>query len=141
MKFLNVDEVNFIPNWFQKATYVEVYSPIVYPVNGQHVWETTEMPDVLLPPTKKMPERPKKKRRLEPWELMKNNTQLGQSALLKKFDIWHKLGHNRKPCSKVPTQHGPSQAGRSQSYQSDPSLSQSGPTQPPPPSPPTQPHS
>ena len=60
MKFLNVDEVNFIPNWFHKATYADVYSPIVYLVNGQHVWETNEIPNVLPPPTKKMSGRLKK---------------------------------------------------------------------------------
>jgi len=43
-----------------------VYNLIVYPVKGEQVWEKNEMPDLLSTPTKKMPERPKKKIRLEP---------------------------------------------------------------------------
>jgi len=76
MKFVNMDVVNFISFWFKKATYVEVYNSIIYLVNGEQVWEKTEMPNVLPPPTKKMFERLKNKRRLEAWEVMKNKTQL-----------------------------------------------------------------
>jgi len=37
MKFVNVDPVNLISFWFKKATYVEVYNSIIYPVNGEPV--------------------------------------------------------------------------------------------------------
>jgi len=106
MKFLNVDEVNFIPNWFHKATYAKVYSPIVYLVNGQHVWETTEIPDVLPPPTKKMSGRLKKK--LLTMEINEEQHPNSQFGLLKKCGICHKLGRNKKSYNKVPTKHGPS---------------------------------
>jgi len=108
MKFLNVDPVNFISFWYKKETYAEVYNTIIYPVNGEQVWERTEMSDVVPPPTKKMLGRPKKKRRLEPWEVMKNKTQLGQTGLKKKCGICHKLGHNRKSCIEKPSEQGPS---------------------------------
>jgi len=74
MKYLNLDAVNFISYWFNKETYAEVYNSIFYPINCEQVWEKTEMSDVLPPPTKKMHGRPKKKRRLEAWEVMKNKT-------------------------------------------------------------------
>jgi len=108
MKFLNVDLVNFISFWYKKETYAEVYNLVIYLVNGEQVWERTEMPDVVPPPTKKMSGRPKKKRRLEPWEVMKNKSQLGQTGLKKKCGICHKLGHNRKSCIEKPSEQGPS---------------------------------
>ena len=69
MKFVNVDPVNFISFWYKKETYVEVYHSVIYPLNGVQVWERTEMPDVVPPPTKNMSGRPKKKIRLESWEV------------------------------------------------------------------------
>jgi len=100
MKFFNVDPVNFISFWFKKETYVEVYNSIIYPVNGEQVWDKTEMPDVVPPPTKKMFERSKKKRRLEAWEVMKKKIQLGQTRLKKKCGICHKLGTTKSPALK-----------------------------------------
>jgi len=117
------------------------------------------MPDVVPPPTKKMLGRPKKKRRLEPWEVMKNTSQLGQTRLKKKCGICHKLGHNRKSCIEnsyeqgpsaprsshprpfhpVPSDQGPSQAATSAPRPSQEAPSQVAPTAPPPPSPLTQP--
>jgi len=58
MEFLNVDPMNFISFWYKKETYVEVYNSVIYPVNGEQVWERTEMPDVVPPPIKKMPGKP-----------------------------------------------------------------------------------
>ena len=159
MKFLNVDPVNFISFWYKKETYAEVYNSIIYPVNGEQVWERTEMSDVVSPPTKNMPGRPKKKRRLKPWEVMKNKSQLGQTGLKKKCGICHKLGHNRKSCIEKsfeqgasaprpshprpfhlgPPDQGPCQAATSAPRPSQEAPSQAAPTAPPPPSPFTQP--
>jgi len=69
------------------------------------------MPDVVPPPTKKMPGRPKKKRRLEAREVMKNKSQLGQTRLKKKCGICHKLGHNRKSNIEKPSEQGASAPG------------------------------
>ncbi|XP_047149888.1 uncharacterized protein LOC124821985 [Vigna umbellata] len=65
MKFLNLDAENFIPCCFRKSTYEEIYSLIVYPINGNKMWEITTYVDVLPPPKIILPGRPKKKRRLE----------------------------------------------------------------------------
>jgi len=73
MKFLNLDEEEFIPLCFKMSTYEETYQPIIYPTNGQHQWDVTEYPDVLPPPKRILPGRPKKKRRLEAWEMKKKD--------------------------------------------------------------------
>ena len=51
MKFLNLSV----------DPYVEIYCSIIYPVNGQDVWEITPFPDVLPPLKYILPGRPKKK--------------------------------------------------------------------------------
>ncbi|XP_047167599.1 uncharacterized protein LOC124836480 [Vigna umbellata] len=65
MKFLNLDAEEFIPCCFRKSTYEETYSSIVYPINGNNMWEITTYADVLRPPKRILPGRPKKKQRLE----------------------------------------------------------------------------
>jgi len=76
MKFLNINAEDFIPSCFKKSTYEHTYASIVYPINGHQVWEITSYPYVM--PTKKriLHGRPKKNRRLESWELKKNDTQM-----------------------------------------------------------------
>ncbi|XP_022641148.1 uncharacterized protein LOC111242381 [Vigna radiata var. radiata] len=65
MNFLNLNAEDSLPVWFKKSTYEEMYSSIIYPINGKHLWEVTQCPDVLPPPKRQLPGRPKKKRRLE----------------------------------------------------------------------------
>ena len=40
---------DFIPTVFRKSTYEEIYTSIIFPINGQTLWETTPYP-VVLPP-------------------------------------------------------------------------------------------
>ena len=65
MKFLNLDGADYIPVYFRKSTYEEIYSSIIYPINGMHMWEETGFTDVLPPSKRALPGKPKKNRRLE----------------------------------------------------------------------------
>ncbi|XP_014517233.1 uncharacterized protein LOC106774701 [Vigna radiata var. radiata] len=65
MNYCNEDPKNFIPSWFTRTTYEATYATMIYPVNGQLLWEKTSYVDVLPPLIRKMPGRPKKKRKLE----------------------------------------------------------------------------
>ncbi|XP_027933675.1 uncharacterized protein LOC114189166 [Vigna unguiculata] len=65
MRFLNLNAEEFIPHWFRICTYEETYHSIIYPVNGQLLWERTSYNDVQPPLKRRLPGRPKKKRRLE----------------------------------------------------------------------------
>jgi len=76
MRFLNLNAEEFIPHWFRICTYEETYHSIIYQVNGQLLWERTSYNDVQPPLKRRLPGRPKKKRRLEQWELKKNDTEL-----------------------------------------------------------------
>ncbi|XP_014503093.1 uncharacterized protein LOC106763410 [Vigna radiata var. radiata] len=105
MKFLNLNAEEHIAHWFTKSAYEETYNSIIYPINGQHVWEITPYPDILPPKKREMPGRPKKKRRLQPWELKKNDSELRKSGRKKTCDVCKELGHDKKTC---PQRHMPS---------------------------------
>jgi len=116
MKFLNLDEEDFIPLCFKMSTYEETYQPIIYPTNGQHQWDVTEYSDVLPPPKRILPGRPKKKRRLEAWELKKkdkNVISVNRSGVRKKCGICMQIGHFRKTCPLRPKEYGPEPAPHS----------------------------
>ncbi|XP_017413096.1 uncharacterized protein LOC108324668 [Vigna angularis] len=100
MKFLNLDVEDFIPCCFRKSTYEEIYSSTVYPINGYKMWEITTHVDVLPPPKRILPERPKKKRKLEQWELVKDDKRMRKGGIKKRCGICKQLGHNRTSCTK-----------------------------------------
>ena len=100
MKFLGINGEDFISTWFRKSTYEETYSSIIFPINGQNVWYITPYPDLLPPEKNIMPGRPKKKRRLQDWELKKDETQMTKAGLRKRCGF---CGHNKSKCSQYQT--------------------------------------
>ncbi|XP_014494997.1 uncharacterized protein LOC106756913 [Vigna radiata var. radiata] len=98
MTFLNLNPEDFVPIWFRRSTYDETYASIIFPVNGHLLWERTSYPDVLPPFRRKLPGRPKKKRRLKSWELRRDETQMSKGGHRKKCSICRIVGHNRNQC-------------------------------------------
>ncbi|WVY94961.1 hypothetical protein V8G54_034049 [Vigna mungo] len=98
MKFLNVNAEDYIATCYRKSTYEETYNSIIYPINGQVLWDKTSYRDILPPKKRSMPGRPKKKRRLESWELKKNNTELRKGESKKACAVCKQLGHNKRSC-------------------------------------------
>ena len=144
IRFLNLNAEDFLPHWFLASTYEKTCLSLIYPVNGPHLWEITTANDVL-PPTKRvLPGRPKKKRRLEAWELRKDDTQLRQGGTRKKCGLCREIGHKRTRCPHAPpapAETAPS--GTLQNTDADPtqpsqSILQTEHTQPSQPIPPTQ---
>ncbi|XP_027936998.1 uncharacterized protein LOC114191801 [Vigna unguiculata] len=84
MNFINVNAEDFIPIWFRRSTYEEIYQSIIFPVNREVLWERTPYPEVHPPHKRILLRRPKKKRRLEEWELRKDNTQINKGGHRKK---------------------------------------------------------
>ncbi|XP_027910402.1 uncharacterized protein LOC114169447 [Vigna unguiculata] len=99
MKFLGINGEDFISTWFRKNTYEETYSSIIFPINGQNVWDITPYPDLLPPEKRIMLGRPKKKRRLQDWELRKDETQMTNAGLRKRCGFCKQLDHNKNKCS------------------------------------------
>jgi len=65
MKCLSINREDFISTWFRKSTYEEIYTSIIYAINGQNLWEITTYPIALPPIERILLSRPEKKRRLE----------------------------------------------------------------------------
>ncbi|WVZ11151.1 hypothetical protein V8G54_015681 [Vigna mungo] len=101
MRFLNLNEEDYIPACFHTSTYQQIYSSIIYPINGNNLWEVTQYEDVMPPSKRKLPSRPKKKRRLEQWELKKDSTRMTKGGLLKRYSNCREVGHNKKRCPKT----------------------------------------
>ncbi|WVY89937.1 hypothetical protein V8G54_035451 [Vigna mungo] len=98
MKFLNIDGEKFIDSCYFKSTYEETYSTIIYPINGAKMWNITPYPDVSPPDKRVLPGRPKRKRRLEQWEMRKDESRMTKSGLRKRCRICRQHGHNRTRC-------------------------------------------
>ncbi|XP_027934309.1 uncharacterized protein LOC114189806 [Vigna unguiculata] len=105
MNFLNLKAEDYIPHWFRRTTYEEIYNSIVLPANGHLFWETNAFPDVLPPLKRRLPGRPKKKRRLEDWKLKKDNTQIRLGGHRKRCSVCRALGHKRNNYPALPV-HG-----------------------------------
>ena len=104
IRFLNLNAKDYIPLCFRKSSFEEMYNSIIYPINGQNMWPTTDFLDGMPPRKRIMPGRPKKKRRLEQWELRKDDTQLRKGGHRKRYRVCRELGHNRRHCPQLPTQ-------------------------------------
>ncbi|XP_017413021.1 uncharacterized protein LOC108324591 [Vigna angularis] len=98
MRFLNLDLEEYVLIWFIRSTYDETYASIIFLVNGHLLWERTAFPNVFSPFKRKLPGRPKKKRRLESWELRRDETQMAKGGHRKKCSICRIVGHNRNQC-------------------------------------------
>ncbi|WVZ19739.1 hypothetical protein V8G54_007061 [Vigna mungo] len=98
MRFLNLDGEDCIHVCFLTSTYEEMYSSIIYPINGNNMWEVTQYPDVMSPSKRKLPGCPKKKRRLKQWELKKDSTRMTKGGLVKRCSKCREVGHNKKRC-------------------------------------------
>ncbi|XP_022642195.1 uncharacterized protein LOC111242577 [Vigna radiata var. radiata] len=157
MNYASLDPEEFMPICFKRSTYAEVYASIIYPLNGPLLWEKTPYHDVLPPVHRKLHGRPKKKRRLEAWELTKDHTQMRVGGHIKKCSMCRQRGHNKNNC---PLRPGPSQTAESQPSEptettenapsqptqtpenqpseAPPTTQSPGPSQPPPSPPPSQ---
>ena len=88
--------------------------------------------DVQPPLKRRLPGRPKKKRRLEQWELKKNDTELRKGGHQKRCRVCREVGHNRSNCPQLPQQPQPTEQPPPPSSQQSTQPTQ--PTQQPPPS-------
>ncbi|RDX95034.1 hypothetical protein CR513_22492, partial [Mucuna pruriens] len=67
-----------------------------------HTWYKTWCNNRLPPPIKKMPRRPKKRRKLELTELRRDEMHLRKVSLPKKCSRCHKYEHNKSICKESP---------------------------------------
>jgi hypothetical protein len=104
MKNQDMDINEFVPDIFKKDQYAACYAPIIYPANGQNLWERTEYNDLQAPPIRKQPGRPKKKRNKEAGELLRDDGQMRRARYGIKCSRCKESGHNKSTCKLPPPQ-------------------------------------
>jgi hypothetical protein len=101
MKSQDIDVDQYVPDCFRKERYEACYSHIIYPVNGQSLWRRTEYTDLLPPPIKRQPGRPKKNRRKDADE-KRDEQQLKRAKYGMKCSRCKAEGHNKSTCKLPP---------------------------------------
>ncbi|XP_012569048.1 uncharacterized protein [Cicer arietinum] len=105
--FLKKDPEDLIPTYYRRETYAACYRPVIYPTNGQNIWAQTPYPDVLPPPSRRLPGRPKRSRNKDADEKNKDSTMISRKGMSIKCSNCKQAGHNKASC--------PSQTQESQS--------------------------
>jgi len=137
MKYKNYKIVDYVPLIFKKEQYAACYSNIIFLVNGQDLWMRTNCIDLQPPLVKRQPGRPKKKRRLDASELMRDNSQMKRASYGIKCSRCKQTRHNKSTCplpppptpsetqatSQTQAQSSQPQAQQSQAQQSQPQAS------------------
>lgn len=91
---------NYASEYFKVETYKRVYAPLIYPTNGQNLWEETGYPPILPPPLRRPTGRPRKQRRKEPDE-PKKGAKLRRSGTTVVCKKCGRTGHNKRTCKGV----------------------------------------
>ncbi|XP_009789750.2 uncharacterized protein [Nicotiana sylvestris] len=99
MHFKNLDPINYISHWYHKSTYLKAYSTFIQPVSNMQMWPTSTNPPIEPPPIKKMPGRPKKKRRREETE-HPTSGKLSRRGMEMTCSNYGGYGHNKRSCPK-----------------------------------------
>lgn len=87
--------------------YAACYSSVIYPANGQSLWERTKYNDLQPPSIRKQPGRPKKKRNKEAHELLKDDAQMKRARWGMKCRKCKQSGHNKATCNLPPPPQPP----------------------------------
>jgi len=102
MKHKHYNSADYVPSIYKKEAYVDCYSSMIYPTNGQNLWMRTEYADLQPPAIKKQPRRPKKKRRLDASELLREEGQMKRASYGIKCSRCKQFGHNKSRCPLPP---------------------------------------
>ncbi|XP_058776275.1 uncharacterized protein LOC131650589 [Vicia villosa] len=102
----------------RKENYQKCYESLIYPTNGENLWELTPYPDVLPPLTRRAPGRPKKRRNKDADEKRKDITNVSRKGLPNKCSICGISGHNKSSCPSAPRQSTTTQTQTSQAQAS-----------------------
>jgi hypothetical protein len=95
MRKRSLNIYDFVPDCYRKAKYEACYSSVIYPANGQCLWERIEYNDLQPPPIRRQAGRPKKKRNKEAGELLKTDGQLRRGRWGIKCTRCKQPGHNK----------------------------------------------
>nr|GLL45971.1 uncharacterized protein LOC109150412 [Ipomoea trifida] len=78
--------------------YLRSYGPAILPIRAKELWHKTAMPPPLPPKYKPQPERPKKKRKIDPVVEKPDQKKATKKGEVKKCRVCGMTGHNRTTC-------------------------------------------
>lgn len=99
MGFINQNPEDFVDQYYSREAYELCYSFSVSPINGQDMWPTIEVEDMLPPQYKRGPGRPKKLRRREADENPKTGKH--NTRGLNRCTNCGQPGHNARGCKRT----------------------------------------
>jgi len=102
MKNQDMNISDYVLDIFKKDQYAVCYAHVIYPANGQNLWERTEYNDLQAPPIRKQPGRPKKKRNKEAGEFLKDDGVMRRARWGNKCSRCKESGHNKSTCKLPP---------------------------------------
>lgn len=95
---LNRDPMAHVHDCYNVRTYLSIYSNVLGPINGRHMWDSSGHPKLLPPDVKKRSGRPKKVRRREPDEVVTGQTTFTKKGVKMTCSGCGKTGHNKRGC-------------------------------------------
>ena len=105
----------FIDQCYSKNAYLRAYQYIIYPINGENLWEKVNWDPLLPPETIRLPGRPKKARRKDQIEVLnvkikgKDLQKLSRAGQMTyKCKLCKETGHNSRRCPNKSTGQQPS---------------------------------
>ena len=95
--FNREDAEKYVNDCYKVNAYKAYHEPMIEPINGQNMWQSTGLPFVQPPIKRRPPGRPKKSRVKEPDEPTRH-TKLRRVGVSKKCKACGRLGHNKRSC-------------------------------------------
>nr|GMC89292.1 uncharacterized protein LOC109174707 [Ipomoea batatas] len=92
---------DYVHNCYTVEAYLRAYEPAIQPILSSVLWPKSNLPDPLPPKYKAQPERPKKKRKINPIEESKKGTtemKTRKVGEVKRCTVCGVQGHNKKTC-------------------------------------------
>jgi hypothetical protein len=112
-----------IPTIYRKETYQDVYSSIIYPTSGENLWVKTNLVDILPPPLRRAPGKPKRSRNKDADEKRSETGNCNRKGMIGRCTKCKQVGHNKTTCK------GPTPAGQTPSSAASGSSNTPTPTQ------------
>ncbi|KAK1563271.1 hypothetical protein Q3G72_025243 [Acer saccharum] len=100
----NRDPIQFIDNMYKKESFLRVYTPVIYGINGPSLWPKTNDKPLQCPEFKKQRGRPKKARHLQFDKVrVGGTTKLRRNYIKIRCSKCNQQGHNKTTCDKNAT--------------------------------------
>ncbi|CAN1124827.1 hypothetical protein LINPERHAP2_LOCUS2569, partial [Linum perenne] len=108
LAFMRYDITDYVDQWYSVATAKKAYAKGIPPLTGREDWREVEGTQVLPPPYKVLPGRPKKNRRKEPGEIATRPSRTGVGTIMRKQGVTMHCSrcgqpdHNIRGCNMTP---------------------------------------